>query len=125
MEIIIAFMKTILSPRSALFVFGFLVSSLLAAVEVSDEEAMVLGRQVLAVKQALENPEAPESMAAVTALGQDSRYYVMVRGWVVQHIQMAESYRGTSEYKASAERKLEVEKKISSYQKMLRRIDLE
>lgn len=118
-------MKTILSPRSAVFVFGFLVSSLLCAVEVSDEEAMVLGRQVLAVKQALENPEAPESMAAVTALGQDSRYYVMVRGWVVQHIQMAESFRGTSEYKQSPDRQLEVEKKISAYQKLLRMIDLE
>lgn len=102
-----------------------LAFSLLCAGEVSDEEALLLGRQVLAVRQALKNPETPESLEAVTALGQDSRYYVMVRGWVLQHIQMAESYRGTSDYKDSPERRLEVEKKISALQNMLRRIDLE
>lgn len=97
----------------------------LMAVDISDEEAMVLGRQVLAVKEALQAPEDPASLEAIKGLGQDSRYYVMVRGWIVQHIQMAESYRGTSDYKNKPERKLEVEKRISALQKALRLIDLE
>ncbi|MDF3128501.1 hypothetical protein P0Y35_04775 [Kiritimatiellaeota bacterium B1221] len=118
-------MKNHVVLRGIFLVMGFWVTGLLGAVEVSDEEAMVLGRQVLAVKEALANPQAPASLDTVTALGQDSRYAVMVRGWLVQHIRMAESYRGTSEYQNSPAGKLEVEKSISSYQKMLRRIDLE
>lgn len=95
------------------------------AQELSDEEAMALGRQVLAVKAALEQPEAPESLEAIRALGNDSRYYVMVRGWVIQHLQMAESYMGTSTYRDDPARKQAVDARIAALKKALRALDLE
>jgi hypothetical protein len=52
-----------------------------------DREALQLGRKVLAVKAAIRNPEAPESMAAILDLGRDSRYFVMVRGWLAMQLE--------------------------------------
>jgi hypothetical protein len=49
---------------------------------VPDDEATLLGQRVLAVQAALQDPAAPGSMEAVEDLGLDSRYYVMVRGWL-------------------------------------------
>ena len=95
------------------------------AESLSDEEAMALGRRVLAVKTAFEHPEAPESLEAIRALGNDSRYYVMVRGWVIQHLQMAESYMGTSSYRDDPVRKQAVDERIAALKKALRAIDLE
>ena len=47
-----------------------------------DPDASDLGQKVLAVQRALSDPAAPGAIDAVKALGLDSRYYVMVRGWV-------------------------------------------
>ena len=47
-----------------------------------NDEATLLGQRVLAVQAALQNPGAPGSIQAVEDLGLDSRYYVMVRGWL-------------------------------------------
>jgi len=47
-----------------------------------DEEASALGSKVLAVQQAIADPTAPDAMNQIKALGLDSRYYVMVRGWL-------------------------------------------
>lgn len=46
------------------------------------QTAMDLGRKVLAVREAIQNPGVPKAMQAVTDLGGDQRYYVMVRGWL-------------------------------------------
>ncbi|WFB37466.1 hypothetical protein P3T73_06795 [Kiritimatiellota bacterium B12222] len=103
-----------------------LVSSFaLFAQDVGDEEAMLLGYQVMAVQEALRFPEQPESLEAIKGLGLDSRYYVMVRGWLVQEIKLAESYRDRSDYTQDSQRQLDVEKRISALQKALRMIDLE
>lgn len=90
-----------------------------------DRHALEVGRKVIRIKAALEHPEKKESMEAVRSLGLDSRYYVMVRGWIVQHINMTKSYRGTSTYKQSDERKKTIESRIVAYQRLLRAIDLE
>ncbi len=47
-----------------------------------DRAALELGRRVLAVGQAIQNPRSPGAMQAVTDLGHDQRHYVMVRGWL-------------------------------------------
>ena len=58
-----------------------------AAAELTDAEAMALGYRVAAINDALLNPGAPGAMQAVTDLGHDQRYYVMVRGWLMYHLQ--------------------------------------
>ncbi len=52
-----------------------------------DQEALQLGRRVLAVKAAIRNPETPEALSAILDLGRDSRYFVMVRGWLSMQLQ--------------------------------------
>ena len=52
-----------------------------------DQAALELGRMVLAVDKAIENPGAPGAMGAVTELGHDQRYYVLVRGWLSYQLQ--------------------------------------
>ena len=54
--------------------------------QATDREALALGRRVLAVQAALDNPTAPGSLAAIRALGLDSRHYTMVRGWLMQQL---------------------------------------
>ncbi len=90
-----------------------------------DKHALELGRKIIRIKAALQIPEKQASVDAVTELGLDSRYYVMVRGWILQHINMTQSYLGTTTYKESEQRKSEIDDRIASLQKMLRAIDLE
>jgi hypothetical protein len=52
----------------------------------TDPHALWLGRNVLAIADAIRHPESPDAMAAVLALGHDSRYYVMVRGWLAMQL---------------------------------------
>jgi hypothetical protein len=50
--------------------------------DMEDQAALELGRRVQAVREAIQHPEAPDALEAVTDLGRDQRYYVMVRGWL-------------------------------------------
>ena len=50
--------------------------------EMKDQAALELGYRVQAVREAIQHPEAPHALAAITDLGHDQRYYVMVRGWL-------------------------------------------
>ena len=52
----------------------------------ADRHALWLGHRVLAIAAAIRNPDAPDAMGAVLELGLDSRYYVMVRGWLVMQL---------------------------------------
>lgn len=90
-----------------------------------DRQALELGHQVHAVEEGFQNPEAEASIEAVRRLGLQTRHYVMVRGWILQQISMAESYRGTSAYSESEQRRAEIDGRIAALQKMLRSIDLE
>ena len=86
-----------------------------------DETARELGRKVIAIQRALENPQAPGSLEAVTALGHDSRYYVMVRGWLSQVLSADSSIRDAS--KEGTPQK--IKERISFVEKAIRAIDLE
>ena len=63
--------------------YGVLLCVLLAGhagrvAAMTDVEAMELGYKVAAVKVAIRDPAAPGAMHAITSLGHDQRYYVMV-----------------------------------------------
>ena len=94
-------------------------------VSAADKHALEVGRKVIRLREALKKPGSAEAAQAVQDLGTDSRYYVMVRGWIVQHKHMAESYRDVSSYRSSEEYRKGVDARIAALSKLLRRIDLE
>ncbi|MEN8206648.1 MAG: hypothetical protein ABFS24_11615 [Pseudomonadota bacterium] len=53
----------------------------------TDAEAIELGYRVSAINEALQNPGAPGAMQAITDLGHEQRYYIMVRGWLMYQLQ--------------------------------------
>jgi hypothetical protein len=85
----------------------------------------LLGKKVLAVQAALQSPCETSAMDAIKDLGHDSRYYVLTRGWIHQHLRMAESYRDTQKYRETEEYQKQVDKRIQCLQKMIRALDLE
>lgn len=86
-----------------------------------DEEALWLGHKVLAIKASIQDPNAPHAMRAIMELGTDSRYYVMVRGWLSQQLQGDTSILDASKNKVRPE----IRERIEFLQKAIRAIDLE
>ena len=85
----------------------------------TDVEAMELGYKVAAVKVAIQEPDAPGAMHAITSLGHDQRYYVMVRGWLTYQLQGDRSL-----FEASPDQ-TEVRARVDFLQRAIRAIDLE
>ncbi len=90
-----------------------------------DRHALEVGRKVIRIRSALQHPEKRESIDAVKALGRDTRYYVMVRGWLLQEINSTESQKGLSSYTTSEEYKNKIDNRITALRKTMRAIDLE
>jgi hypothetical protein len=86
-----------------------------------DHAAMELGRKVLAVRQALQSPGEASAMQAVTDLGHDQRYYVMVRGWLTFQLEGDRSILAAAGEQAPHE----VRERIIFLEKAIRAIDLE
>jgi hypothetical protein len=86
-----------------------------------DPDAAQLGRRVLAVEVALGNPSAPGSLQAVRDLGLDSRYYVLVRGWLAMQLEGDRSIVAAKPDAAGAE----IKRRIEFIERALRAIDLE
>ena len=86
-----------------------------------DEAALALGRSVLAVRLAIENPQTPGALDAVRALGTDSRHYVMVRGWLSEQLRADRSIRDASREKTPRN----IMDRIAFLEKAIRAIDLE
>ena len=89
------------------------------AVAITDVEAMELGYRVAAVKAAIQDPTAPGAMQAITALGHDQRYYVMVRGWLAYRLQGDRSL-----LQANSDQP-KVQARIDFLERAIRAIDLE
>ena len=85
------------------------------------ENPEILGQKVLAVQHAIANPDLPDSMPAILALGHDSRYYVLVRGWLVEKLRGDQSIATAMGYEMPPE----LEKRIQFLEKVIRAIDLE
>lgn len=86
-----------------------------------DREALQLGYKVLAVRAAIQAPAAPGAMAAIIELGTDSRYYVMVRGWLALQLQGDKSILAASRGEAPAE----VAARVGLLEDAIRALDLE
>lgn len=86
-----------------------------------DEHALWLGKRILAIAEAIDSPETPGAMEVVLALGSDSRYYVMVRGWLAMQLagdlSIMESHQGDVSPQITA--------RIAFLRKAIRAIDLE
>ncbi|MCU7959490.1 MAG: hypothetical protein KZQ58_05720 [gamma proteobacterium symbiont of Bathyaustriella thionipta] len=89
---------------------------------ITDEEAKQLGLRIVAVQQALNHPAEPQSMQAVLDLGRDSRYYLMMRGWLSQQLQADRSI--LQQYRNNPAPGLIVER-AHFVQRAIRMIDLE
>jgi hypothetical protein len=70
-----------------LAVQGLAAEPLYDSVMMQDQDALELGYRVQTVRAAIQNPEAPNALEAITDLGHDQRYYVMVRGWLAWQLQ--------------------------------------
>jgi hypothetical protein len=109
-------MRTVIFSVLALF-----CSNISAAVDMTDAAALELGYSVFAINEALQNPGAPGALQAITNLGYDQRYYVMVRGWLMYQLQ-----GDMSILQASQEQPLEtIRARIDLIQQAIRAIDLE
>ena len=91
------------------------------ASERCDADASALGRKVLAVQAALAGPTAPGAADAIKALGLDSRYYVMVRGWL--SMQLAGD-RSIANARGDATPR-HIQERIDFLEQAIRAIDLE
>ncbi len=81
----------------------------------------VLGMQVEKLATAMRDPSEPGAMDAVLALGLDTRYYPMVRGWLAYELVATESIIEAN--KPVKYQHLELRKEF--LQEAIRRIDLE
>ena len=66
---------------------GVAAGPLYGSTVMQDQEAMLLGRRVQAVREAIQNPGSSRALEAIVDLGHDQRYYVMVRGWLAYQLQ--------------------------------------
>ena len=107
------------------FIFSVIILSISGFAAASDmtehRAALELGHKVLAVREAIQNPGMPNAMQAVTDLGHDQRYYVMVRGWLSYQLQgdmsILDANRGQT--------RDEVRARINFLEEAIRAIDLE
>ena len=87
----------------------------------ADQVATEVGYKVQAIMHAIENPKEPGAMHAVTSLGHDQRYYVMVRGWLAYQLQGDMSILEVNKEQTSAP----IRARIEFLQKAIRALDLE
>ncbi|AQS40344.1 hypothetical protein Sps_05275 [Shewanella psychrophila] len=85
-----------------------------------------IGVMVEAISTALTKPEDPESLTTISQYGTDSRYYVMIRGWLIQELAGVQSQLdATKAHDSNSENKQKFIDKVTFLQLAIRRIDLE
>ena len=108
--------------RSMVFIVVALLSgTVCTAAELTEAAAMELGYKIAAVNEALQNPGAPGALQAITNLGHDQRYYVMVRGWLTYQLQGDMSILQASQ----GQRQPDISARVDFIQRAIRAIDLE
>lgn len=81
-----------------------------------------IGEMVQAIDAAIDAPENPDSLATIARYGTDTRYYVMIRGWLVQELRGVESQlEATRDPQLNAK----FQQKAAFLRTAIRRIDLE
>jgi len=90
-------------------------------------EEYQIGVMVKALSRAIASADEPDSLHIITQYGTDSRYYVMIRGWLVQELSGVQSQldatRGHKTEDHSAKEKLT--ERVGFLTQAIRRIDLE
>jgi hypothetical protein len=119
-------LRSMLRTPAVVLVALFAVSSSPGAIADSaameaDQTAMELGYQVLAIREALQNPGGSGAMQAVTGLGRDQRYYVMVRGWLAYQLAGDRSILDA----AGGQTHAAIRERIRFLEQAIRAIDLE
>ncbi|MDC0661544.1 hypothetical protein [Marinobacter sp. SS21] len=85
-------------------------------------EPQRIGAMVLEIEQALSHPEDPQALATIVRHGTDSRYYVMIRGWLRQELAGVESQLASLR---DVERRRHLAMRADFLRLAIRRIDLE
>jgi hypothetical protein len=90
--------------------------------ELENSEEYQIGVMVKSIQKALENPETAGSLMTITKYGLDSRYYKMIRGWLLLELSGVES-----QYEAGKEDSIRQKHalKIEFLKKAIRAIDQE
>lgn len=86
-----------------------------------DEEYQI-GLMVKRIDAAIQRPEKPESFETIVMYGTDSRYYVMIRGWLTQELAGVQSQNQASHNDDQNSKLMQKEIFLT---KAIRRIDLE
>ncbi|WP_245597649.1 hypothetical protein [Psychromonas aquimarina] len=87
-----------------------------------DEQAYEIGIMVQEIQTALTDPEHAQSLQTIISYGTDSRYYVMIRGWLFQELVGVESQLHASRSKKSS---AEFQLRSDFLKQAIRAIDLE
>ncbi len=112
---------TLVFAAHLIAVFANLVYTTESCADDSDERARDLGRKVIAIQNAIADPASGGALEAVTELGQDSRYYVMVRGWLSLQLEGDLSIANAQGQSVSSK----IEERIAFLKRAIRAIDLE
>lgn len=115
------------ATRSATVVV-LLLSSLLSGSALADNDLSnnqseyQIGLMVNAIDKAITDAQ-PDSLELIYQYGTDSRYYVMIRGWLVQELTGVQSQLDA--HRQQDERRQQLAHKVNFLKQAIRRIDLE
>ena len=87
----------------------------------AESEACKLGADIIKVAEAIRDPSREGALAEITTLGTDSRYYVLVRGWLKQQIDADRSILSTG----SGASREDLANRVAQLERAVRLIDLE
>lgn len=85
-------------------------------------EEQRIGAMVQSIDTAIDAPQDPKSLMTLARYGTDTRYYVMIRGWLVQELGNVESQL---EANRDPQLKARFQRKADFLRTAIRRIDLE
>ena len=86
-----------------------------------NSEEYTIGVMVKAIAEAIQTPEKKESLKIITTYGLRTRYYTMIRGWLVQELRNHKSL--LSVHKDKPHKALQL--KVDFLSKAIRHIDLD
>ncbi|WP_111497194.1 hypothetical protein [Marinobacter bohaiensis] len=104
---------------SAVLVIALLLT---ACQSTPPSESQRIGEMVLAVDAAMDRPGDPEALETIARYGTDTRYYIMIRGWLVQELAGVESQLDATR---DPERRAAFQAEADFLRQAIRRIDLE
>ena len=118
----------LIKPIIIIFLSGLLVTGIvkfiyLDATLINEKEQKIrVGLMVEEVQLAIITPESKQSLKTIQQYGTDSRYYLMIRGWLVQ---VASGVKSQLNAERDKRKKSALQARYNALQKAIRSIDLE